>query len=69
MSVQNNADARKDVNTRRILALLDAGKIGSIDTGEDGQISGLHFLGFSEFLDALADALSLSLTVPVADTH
>ena len=69
MGVKDDSNAGEDVNTCRVLALLDAGKVSRINAGEDSQIPSLHLLGLPELLDALADALSLSLPVAMANTH
>lgn len=69
MCVQYDADAGEDVHASRVLALLNAGEVGGINTGEKCKITCFHLLGFTEFLDALADADALGLSIAEVHTH
>ena len=69
MSVEDDGDARKDVNASGVLTLLDAGEIRRINAGKQRQIPGLHLLDLTQLPDTVANARALILTVTRTDAH
>lgn len=69
MCVQDDAYAGEDVHAGGVLALFNAGEVGSINACEQGQIACFHLFGLTKFLDALTNANAFGLSVTGVQAH